>query len=400
MSLRADDPLVEILVRNEKYWAGQKVLIVGEINSLQLLSQLVRTEQATILSDNFETAQGLSAMMGVTLERGAFARAQKKHVTVLFGNCHDPQVLAAIEPFDTLVLFLSKTKSLSQDLLWQLRDRLAPETKVLIIGSNAIGGKSADSLIRDAGEVYKVDSARKSTVFLGYITLQDELKTPKTLKSVVYGGQEFKQLHGLFSQGELDGGTKMLLQALHHDLSTTYHAPEPADQDYEHAVLKDLPLSLGDPILDLGCGSGIIGLTLAARGCTNILSTDVSATALYATQENAQALGLTTAVTPFACNMLPSSKELQALSGDKANVFGSGKFKYIVTNPPFHQGIERTTSPTLDMIAKAKDHLTADGALYLVGNTSLHYEQTLQEAFTTVTTLAATTKFTVFKATL
>ena len=71
-----------------------------------------------------------------------------------------------------------------------------------------------------------------------------------------------------------------------------------------------------------------------------------------------------------------------------------------MTNPPFHQGIERTTSPTLDMIAKAKDHLTADGALYLVGNTSLHYEQALQEAFTTVTTLAATTKFTVFKATL
>lgn len=397
MSLRADDPLIEVLGRNDKFWAGKSVLIVGEVNSLQLLPQLVRAQSATVLCDNFETAQGLSAMMGVSLERNSFALAQKKHVTVIFGSCHDARVQEAIPHFDCLVLFLSKTKSLSQDLLWQLKGKLTAESDVLIIGSNAIGGKSASSLLRDAATIFKADTARKCTAFLAHTIDQSKVPAPKALKSVTYGGLEFQQLHGLFSQGELDGGTAMLLEALHADLSAIHQVKAPEAKEDGPLDLSAYPLNLKSPILDLGCGSGIVGLTLAARGCTNILSTDISATALYATEQNAKALGYSDAITTLACNMIPESSALEGLKESKPTL-SQGKFQYIVTNPPFHQGLNRTTRPTLDMIAKAKNYLTADGALYLVGNTCLRYEEPLTEAFAHVTRLVSTTKFTVFKA--
>ena len=50
------------------------------------------------------------------------------------------------------------------------------------------------------------------------------------------------------------------------------------------------------------------------------------------------------------------------------------------------------------MIAHAPEYLSANGALYLVGNTCLHYEQALEQAFKRVEVLYSTTKFTVFKA--
>ena len=91
--MKADDPLVEVLLRNEQYWAGKKVLFAGDITSPQLLPQLIRTTAATVLTDNYEFASSLSAMMGVRLGHSAREFAQKKHVQVIFGSCHDPQVV-------------------------------------------------------------------------------------------------------------------------------------------------------------------------------------------------------------------------------------------------------------------------------------------------------------------
>lgn len=398
MSLYGDDSLIEVLVRNEQYWTNKNVLIVGEINTLQILPQLIHTNSATILCDNYETAQGLSAMMGISLKHGSFALAQKKHVTVIFGNCHDPRVQEAIKPFDILLFFLSKIKSLSQDLLTQLKTHFAPEQQIMIIGSNAIGGKSADSLIREAATVSKIDTARKCTVYLGKISDSTKLPMPKNLPEVSFAGQQFSQWHGLFSQGQLDEGTSLLLQALHQDLNATIQGKGKITMNAP--LMAPLNIETHAPILDLGCGSGIIGLSLAARGCDQIVSTDISATALYATEQNAKRLGFNSSIHTFACNMLPNSNELEVFKANFPNFhLPYGKFKLIVTNPPFHQGLRCNTSPTEDMIMKAPNYLSDNGALYLVGNTHLHYERTLEEAFAHITILKSTNKFTVFKAT-
>ena len=394
--MKAADPLVEVLERNRTYWEHKKVLIAGQITSLQLLPQLISTERAYVLTDNYETAQGLSAMMGVKLGHHDFEHAQKKHVSIIFSDAADSRVDELIESVDVLVLFLNKTKSLSQKLLHVLQSKLCYEGKILLLGSNDIGGKSADNLVKGACDVYKVDTARKCTVFLGSLQEGKTLKAAPALKDVTFGGLTLHQEQGIFSQGELDMGTKLLLNAMHHDLSGNAPCSEASKlPDLSAHNLDEMPectLAPSSYCLDLGCGSGIIGLSLAARGFSQVVCSDISATALACTNNNAKSNCLS--VSTMASNMLPSASELEATGIHVP----SGKFNLIATNPPFHQGINRTTKETLAMIAKAKDSLTADGVLYLVGNACLHYEEPLNEAFAKVEILAKTTKFVVYKA--
>ena len=422
--MKADDPLVEVFERNRAVWEHKKVLIAGQITSMQILPQLIGTEQAWVVTDNFETAQGLSAMMGAKLGRSDFESITRKHVHLIFADCADERLKEHIEPVEVLVLFLNKTKSLSQNLLFSLQDHLTPGGTILLIGANSMGGKSADSLVKGKADCYKLDTARKCTVFSAVPHEGARFASPGNLRTVSYGGLELEQSHGLFSQGELDGGTLMLLNAMHRDLSITPPEPAAADAagqagsasgasgaafnacgkdagpaglapDLSATKLQSLPqcaIAPTDPVLDLGCGSGIIGLSLAARGLTSVVCSDISATALRAAQRNAASNGQDIKV--MAANMLPEAGDFEAAG---ISIPG-GKFKVIATNPPFHQGASRTTAQTLNMIAHAREHLTADGVLYLVGNNCLHYEEPLNEAFDKVEILASSTKFTVFKA--
>ncbi len=68
--------------------------------------------------------------------------------------------------------------------------------------------------------------------------------------------------------------------------------PRPETEELAEMILADLPP--GDlEILDMGCGSGVLGLTLAAeRPECRVTLADVSADALSLTRENAERLGL------------------------------------------------------------------------------------------------------------
>ncbi len=126
---------------------------------------------------------------------------------------------------------------------------------------------------------------------------------------------------GVFSRGALDAGTRVLLEAL--------------------------PEALSGKILDLGCGWGAIGISLARTmaGCRVILA-DVNRRALKLARKNAAANGV-----PVEC---VESDGFAALSGRT--------FDAVITNPPIRAG-----KPVIyRMFAEAADHLRPGGALYLV----------------------------------
>lgn len=376
--MKGNDPLIEVLTRNHDLIVGARVLILGEINSPQLMQLLAPTQSAVVLCDHYGAACAMAAVMGKRLGTSSFETACYKHIKVIFAAASDERILEEIGPLDRVVVFVSKTKSLNQHTLFALQRKFQHEgtpAQITLIGSNDGGGKSADKLVSAVADVYKHDSARKCTVFNGTFRHYDEnqgvgLTDCKRLSAVTVGALTLEQEPGLFSQGELDGGSALLLKALSADLAG--------------------PESISGPILDLGCGSGVLGLTLAAQGYGPILCTDISATALYATEHNAQRHGLS--IHTLACDMLPAPELLTQLA--------QPKFQLIVTNPPFHQGIARSLKETQAMIAAAPHSLTTDGALYLVGNTCLNYGADLKAAFAQVKELIATPKFTVYKATL
>ena len=128
---------------------------------------------------------------------------------------------------------------------------------------------------------------------------------------------------GVFSKDGLDDGSRLLLETI-------------AKTD------------LGSSILDLGCGVGPIGLTLAALDeSRHVTLADVNLRALDCCRENARALGVSSRVTILESDVY-------------SNI--TPAFSTIVTNPPIRAGKKVTYA----MYAGAVSHLNEGGSLILV----------------------------------
>ena len=126
---------------------------------------------------------------------------------------------------------------------------------------------------------------------------------------------------GVFSKGELDTGTKLLLDAL--------------------------PEELTGEVLDLGCGWGAIGVTLKKRyPAVTLTLSDVNLRALGLAEENARRNGIT----------------VECLESDGMAALLNRRFDRIITNPPIRAGKE----VIYRMFSDAAGCLKEGGALDLV----------------------------------
>ena len=133
-------------------------------------------------------------------------------------------------------------------------------------------------------------------------------------------GLNFMTDAGVFSKGELDVGTRLLLDAL--------------------------PALSGD-VLDLGCGWGAIGVAVAkANREARVVMADVNHRALGLAKDNCARNGVTAEVVE---------------SDGMAAVMGR-TFDAVITNPPIRAGKQ----VIYKMFADAAVSLKEDGALYLV----------------------------------
>lgn len=349
---KINHPLTELFLRNHDLLNNEDVVFTGDIDSMQVLHLAKGCKSAVFVIDNYAVACQCAAALGKKLTHDFNQRVNVGYISIIFA----PLALAAAEinGFSRLTVFLSKAKQRSIDILKTFADKLEPDGLILIAGSNDAGGKSADRLLKDCGTPYKVDTARKSTLF----AVRPEKPFPplKECADINYENLCLKQKAGVFSQGRVDDGTLLLLKNLPQDLT-------------------------GIKALDLGCGCGIIGLELAKRGA-QVTFSDISAEALYLAATNVKANNLADCCEFTAAFMLDDA----------------GKFDLIATNPPFHEGIKKAETITLNMIETAPAHLNRDGALILVGNNFLDYGNALSLAFKQVQKLDCNTRFSVFKA--
>ncbi|MBY6187582.1 methyltransferase [Marinobacter hydrocarbonoclasticus] len=192
------------------------------------------------------------------------------------------------------------------------------------------------------GRVQKHDALDLSQWWLGY-----EVETPD-------GPLSLASLPGVFSHGELDPGTELLL-----------------------AHLPKRPVGR---VLDFGCGDGVIGAFLARRNPEIELEmVDINAMALAASQQTLAQNGLSGKVYP---------------SNGLAQV--EGQFDLIVSNPPFHHGADQTFDTARQFIRDAAKALKPGGQLIIVANHHLPYGDDLAHAFGRVNTVAANNKFKIY----
>jgi 16S rRNA (guanine1207-N2)-methyltransferase len=155
-----------------------------------------------------------------------------------------------------------------------------------------------------------------------------ENNPPETIKeyTVSYSlqGRSFSLIasSGIFAKQGLDAGSRMLINVL----------------------LQD---TLSGTCLDLGCGYGPVGLTLASLNPKLILTlADVNERAVIDARHNAQRLGLT---------------NLQILTSDGFQEL-TQNFDVIAFNPPIRAG----KKTIYRLYQEAKQHLNPNGSFYLV----------------------------------
>lgn len=147
------------------------------------------------------------------------------------------------------------------------------------------------------------------------------------IREISYGlgsiSMRFLTDHGVFSISRVDHGTDLVLKT----------------------VLKDR-LTAPESVLDMGCGYGPIGLTLAKAWPTcSVTMLDVNSRAMELAERNR------------VLNGLP--EEIRIVRQEE---LAASRFEMVVTNPPVRAG--KTT--VYSLFALAQQHMAAQGALYVV----------------------------------
>lgn len=157
-----------------------------------------------------------------------------------------------------------------------------------------------------------------------YFTNNTRLKSELRTIKYNYGdfNLSFNSDNGLFSKNKLDYGSRLLVETIINKI----------DKRNLH-------------ILDVGCGYGFIGISLAKILDSNATMCDVNRRALHLTDMNIK-------LNQVSCQTIESNMY--------ENI--TGKFDLIVTNPPIRAG----KNIVLGILDQAEDYLNSLGELWLV----------------------------------
>lgn len=132
-------------------------------------------------------------------------------------------------------------------------------------------------------------------------------------------------------------------------------SPDPELTNSSSLILKNIPDVAGKTVLDVGAGTGIVGLRCAMKGAGRVTSVDVSHAALANIKENVDRLGVANAVEIRESNLFSNVPE---------------RFDYIFANLPildeaWSQESGTTQHVVQQFLDEVSDHLNDGGTAYL-----------------------------------
>ncbi|XQW84590.1 methyltransferase [Thalassotalea piscium] len=263
---------------------------------------------------------------------------------------------------DLIIISFPKSKKELAYTIAMLNPIISDTTRVLIVGENNGGIRS---LAKTGKSIFsyceKIDSARHCLLF-------DVTIIPKKTSFAVEDWFEYytvtinqdtvqvAALPGVFSQAKLDVGTQVLLE--------------------------NLPNFDNGNMLDFGCGAGVIAAFIGKRTTNLTLDlADVSALALASAKKTLSLNQLQGKV--FPTNSLSDINE---------------QYQFVISNPPFHQGIKTHYQATEDFLSGISGKITANGSLTIVANSFLKYQPLMEKNFNQVTKIHQEKGFSIYHA--
>ncbi|EOC1533277.1 16S rRNA (guanine(1207)-N(2))-methyltransferase RsmC [Cronobacter turicensis] len=329
-------PASEVLLRHSDDFTESRVLFAGDMQDD--LPARFDTAQSRAHTQQFHHWQVLSKPMGDNARYGLVADAD------------------IVADSDTLIYYWPKNKPEAQFQLMNLLSLLPVGTDVFVVGENRSGVRSAEAMLEAYCPLNKIDSARRCGLYHGRLEKQPEFNADGWWGEYHVDELTIKTLPGVFSRDGLDVGSDLLLSTLS-------------------------PHTKGK-VLDVGCGTGVLAAALASHSPkVRLTLCDVSAPAVEASRATLAANGFEGEV--IASNVFSEIK---------------GRFDMIISNPPFHDGMETSFEAAQTLIRSAVRHLNIGGELRIVANAFLPYPNVLDETFGNHEVLAQTGRFKVYRA--
>lgn len=167
---------------------------------------------------------------------------------------------------------------------------------------------------------------------------------------------EVRAFGGVFAGATLDIGTRLLLD--------------------------NLPETIPGQAVDLACGNGVVGATLALRHPgLRVYASDESAAAVASARATAAANGI--------------GDRMTVVRDDALSTLPDASASFIALNPPFHRGAAIDETIARHLFADAARVLRPGGELWTVWNSALRYRPSLEKVVGPTRQIARTPKFTV-----
>ncbi|UUM30169.1 16S rRNA (guanine(1207)-N(2))-methyltransferase RsmC [Vibrio japonicus] len=330
----------QIAERQLAYFEGKHVLVAGESEDLFPVELVKHCASVTVFTTNY----------------GYYRQLQPyQQVKSVFGAEFTEDTQA-----DMVLLYWPKAKAEAEYLLAMLMAKLGADTEIVVVGENRSGVKSIEKMFKPYGPITKFDSARRCSFYWGQCQNPPQsFDMNQWFKSYAVNYKDcsltIKSLPGVFSHGQFDTGSELLLDTLP-------------------------PLS--GKVLDFGCGAGVIGSVMAMLNPSIELEMcDISALAIESSKKTLEANNL------------------------KGNVFASDvysdtsdDYQFIISNPPFHSGLDTSYNATETLLELAPNYQKPRGELLIVANSFLKYQPIIEKSFGNCETLNKTNKFAIYHA--
>lgn len=333
--MSAFTPASEVLLRHSDDFEQSRILFAGDLqDDLPARFECAASRAHT---QQFHHWQALSRQMGDNVRFSLVAQASD------VADC------------DTLIYYWPKNKPEAQFQLMNILSLMPVGVDVFVVGENRSGVRSAEPMLADYAQLNKVDSARRCGLYHSRLEKQPQFSLESWWAEYNIDGLTIKTLPGVFSRDGLDVGSQLLLSTL-------------------------TPHTKGK-VLDVGCGAGVLSAALASHSPkVRLTLCDVSAPAVEASRATLAANGLEGEV--FASNVFSEVK---------------GRFDMIISNPPFHDGMQTSLDAAQTLIRGAVRHLNSGGELRIVANAFLPYPKILDETFGFHEVIAQTGRFKVYR---